>query len=587
MRHYPHMLILFLLAQTLSATTPIQISGTITDPAQKPVSGAVVKLVGANSSDTTDENGNFKITSAAIGISPVAPRVLPAPFAIHGTTLSLNLPVDETAKIELFSINGRLVQPVYSGRLNAGETRLPLRLFSSSSLCILRCRIGGNVYTCKVSAGPVRSGTLPVNTARGLAEPQKNAAATVNPDSSMDMLEIRHPSYTSQKYLLNPYRDSVVEIAIYSVNANWITELDSMYIDQEVFATGLDNGNYMAIGQNHSAAGDYDLCFFTIDPQGSILTRQVCGSADNDLGMTFSLQKDNTVRVFGDLWYRDDASEFALFTMRVSPSGDSLDSRTFSSADTVFGGHGAVTADGGYVIAGHRSYIDEHRGNYYVPRVTRVLADGSVAWTKDYGWPYYFSCNSTIVACADGCFALAGYAYDDTTFTYSIWLLKMDANGAVLNSSIIKNKERPYVHQLFETTEGQLFLLGVHEIDNKDYTCLVRFASDCSPEWDTTLLDSTRRVWCMTPLKDGSFLMAYNKTLKAGSSVIPEEEAIGLLQMKTDGTVVKEVGPIPHFGHPRSIAVGKDNSILISSASGYTFMQQKFFIINIANEFEN
>jgi hypothetical protein len=564
-----------------------QISGIITDYDQIPVKGAVVKLASASIVDTTDENGTFRIKLPSTGIKHAfvsAPEAIP--FTIQNNNVIVKLLTAQTVNIELLSTNGRLVQHIFSGHLNAGSSNFTFKELYSSSLFILRCRVGKQEFTCKISAGSVHFGTSVFQTSQHPTLPENTRNAAISSDSGMDMLEIRHPSFTVQKYLFNPCRDSVIKVAICSIEANWITELDSMYIDQDIFATGLSNGNYMAMGQIHSIRGDYDLSFFTLDPTGTVLTKNVYGSIENDLGFELFQQKNNNLRLFGDMWYTATKSDCDLFTMSVSPEGDSIDSKIFIDTNEVMGGHGAITLDGGYVIAGHRDYIEEHRGSVYIPQVTRIASDGTVLWTKEYPWPYYFSCNSDIIALSGGEFVLTGDSYDDTTSDYSIWLMKIDANGTMINKTLLKNKRRPWARQICETNDKKLFLLGKNEINDSEFTWIARFSGNCALEWDTTLHDYTKSFSCMTQLKNGSFLIAYNKILKGSAFGIPEKEAIGLLQMKTDGTVIKDIGPIPHFGHPRSISIGKDNSILVSSEYGYTFLQQKFFLINLTNLFE-
>ncbi|MBN1759582.1 MAG: carboxypeptidase regulatory-like domain-containing protein [Chitinispirillaceae bacterium] len=586
MRTIAMMLILIICTLSYTAANEVRISGTVTDYSLAPVQGAVVKLAGADTRDTTDENGNFMLAADITGTSRTIVKEHLSPLTIRQSHVAFDLPAPAAVKLDLFTTGGRLLQSICDRTLQAGAHRFSLNRRTAESIRILRGRIGGNTFTCKVNAGASFQFVTAAPEHGAVRRPGvMKTAAAVDTASAMDMLEIRHPEFTPQKYLLNPYEDSVVAVSIYAIDANWITELDSMYIDQEVFAAGLDNGNYMAMGQIHSPAGDYDLCFFTLDPTGSVLAENIYGCGENDLGRDFIIQSDNTVRMFGDMWYTRESSGFNLWTMTVSASGDSLSSRIFVDDEEIQGGHGALTSDGGYVIAGQRNFLDTARGNCSVPRVTRIAPDGSVVWTKEYEWPFYYSYNSCIVALSDGGFVLAGYAYDDTLRDYSIWLLKTDENGDMVSNTILRNRQRPWARQLFETDDNRLFLLGREEIDNIQYSTVARFSADCSLEWDTTILDGTVMIQCMTPLDDGSFLMAYNKSVTDNKYGFPDGEAIGIMQMNTDGTVVKEIEPIYHFGHPRSIALGKDNSILISSESGYTFFQQKFFILNIPNAF--
>ena len=108
---------------SVSAQT-ISLSGIVSNQAGKPIQGAVVVLAGRNIRDTTGENGQYFISNktAIMNTCRVPSGIIPVSFA--GDIVSLNLSKPSPVIIELFDIQGHLIDMVVNNMTPAGEYRV-------------------------------------------------------------------------------------------------------------------------------------------------------------------------------------------------------------------------------------------------------------------------------------------------------------------------------------------------------------------------------------------------------------------------------------------------------------------------------
>jgi hypothetical protein len=563
-----------------------KVTGTITDHLKKPVNGAVVKLLKANICDTTDAGGKFTIEFPLNDIIKTKGKDDKHTMQINRNSVKINLHSDKIVKIRSFNLAGQQLKSIFTGILKTGVHQFTLAPTLLHNLNIIECQIGDRVYIIKCINGILDVKNTLLKTESSDNRLYVKSAGVPAKDEPMDMLEVTHPLYTTHKYLLNPFKDSVVNFTIVAVNGNWITEFNQKYIDQTMFATSLKNGSYFVNGWIHSTEGDYDNSCFLVDSKGVVITKNFYGTVDNELGSFLEQQQDGTIRVFGDIMYRTDAQMSSLYSMNLSSNGDSLSKQIFSNKERINGACGFITRDQGYVIAGSRCFIDEKNRNNSVPHVIKINKDGTTTWEKEYVWPHYYSCIDDGIEMSDENIIIAGDSYNDSTRTYTVWVAKIDRNGKMVNSVIFDNKNRTYVLKISETNDKKLFLLSKEVKSDTSYRYIARISADCKLEWDTLINCSSKDIKCMTRLNSGTFLLAYSKMLTNGRDGEPVKEGIGLIQMKTDGTLVRESELYRYIGHPQAIATGKDGSIMIASEVDYTLTKQQFYLVNLKNEFE-
>lgn len=567
----------------LFAAEPGVITGIITDASNKPVKGAMVRLEKANVSDITGDDGAFSIRYSTTHVRKANRINSNFNISLNNQKLFVNLQSPQPAKIDIFDVQGRFAGTLFNGRMNEGINSIKVLPNLASKTYILQCRIGNSSANYTIAAGSDKVTVSSMNHAANTNAARTNltATATAENTSDVEMVEITHNSFTTQKVLINPLVDTTVSVSLSKATANWIVELEKLYADQNIFADGLHSGGYMVLGSTHSTAGDYDIGIVNLDKNGSVVSKKVYGSRDNDLAFEFSSHTGGDVRLFGSIWYRDDSNKNDLMTMHLAQTGDSINTVVAKTDDNIVYGRGTVTTDGGSIITGYKIKTDSitHRSHYSAV-IIRFNSLDAVMWKKEYDYHQYNFAND-IISLKNGGFIFMGSCVDSIDNDSKIWLLKLDDNGNVLKELVLTDTKDAFADQIIETDDNKLFLLGRTQHRDMDRSYLARLSSECALEWDSVVNDSTMKINCMTKIDDGSIVLACSRLPDRNSEFDYEFEGINLINIKTDGTLIREQNISENYGHAESISFCKDSSLIISSALGYTLGQQKFFILNV------
>ena len=140
-----------------------------------------------------------------------------------------------------------------------------------------------------------------------------------------------------------------------------------------------------------------------------------------------------------------------------------------------------------------------------------------------------------------------------------------------------------FFHQTIETADNKLFVIGHVTRSDKEYPYIARVSHDCELEWDTVITDTTdvRRISCMTSLPDSTLLLACIASPQRSPTAPFEWERLKLVNITSSGKVLHERVIAEECGHPESISIGKDGSIIITTALGYTVNQQRYYVVNV------
>lgn len=220
-------------AMALFAAEPDGITGIITDASDKPVKGAIVRLEKANVSAATGDDGVFNIKYAATSVRKENRISNSFNVSLNNQRLSVNLKSPESAKIDLFDVRGRFAGTLFDGMMNEGINRINVSYKLASKTYILHCRIGNNVVDYTIAAGSDKVTILSMN-ASGNTTSDRNihtATSTLQNTSDVEMVEVTHNSFTTQKVLINPLVDKSVSVSLSKAKANWIVELEKLYAD--------------------------------------------------------------------------------------------------------------------------------------------------------------------------------------------------------------------------------------------------------------------------------------------------------------------------------------------------------------------
>jgi len=100
--------ILFLVGLTVNAQT-INVHGTVSNQAGKPIANAIVKLVKQQLADTTGADGAYSITKPDVAVLPLLIPQNRTIFMDKGF-LEFSLPNPSPVKIEIFDVKGNLLK---------------------------------------------------------------------------------------------------------------------------------------------------------------------------------------------------------------------------------------------------------------------------------------------------------------------------------------------------------------------------------------------------------------------------------------------------------------------------------------------
>lgn len=146
-------LLVILASMTTSAQT-INLSGKVKNKAGQPIANAQVTIVKQRLTATTGSDGSYKITGTGITALPLLQPRNRTIFMDRGF-IEFSLPVSSSVRIEIFDVNGNLLQQEMVATANAGFYRFNIEAsIRVSKICLVRASIGyDNVTFRYFSAG--------------------------------------------------------------------------------------------------------------------------------------------------------------------------------------------------------------------------------------------------------------------------------------------------------------------------------------------------------------------------------------------------------------------------------------------------
>jgi poly(3-hydroxybutyrate) depolymerase len=171
----------------------INLHGSVTNKAGKPVANAIVALQGKGLKDTSGADGSYSIVqSDVLSISPSSPRI--NGISLDGGDLVVALNNPSSIKVEFFDLRGNLLKEDRLQTAGKGRDRFSLATASGkSALMIVRVSVGGQSTSFQCLAlGTGRVSAVGIGAAR-------TAAAAV------DTLVATASGYTSGKLPITSY----------------------------------------------------------------------------------------------------------------------------------------------------------------------------------------------------------------------------------------------------------------------------------------------------------------------------------------------------------------------------------------------
>jgi poly(3-hydroxybutyrate) depolymerase len=191
-----------LIGITVNAQTAINLRGTVSNQAGKPVSSAIVTLVKQGLKDTTGSDGAYSIIN---NTAVTLPLLLPQnqTITLYRGFLDFSLPNPSPVKVEIFDVKGNLLkkealQNAVTGfyRINIGETS------RTAKLLIIKASIGQDGVTFRYL--PLQNGNYRVS------QPEKSGAPAeekrlIKVTAINDTLKTTATGYTAKSMAIASY----------------------------------------------------------------------------------------------------------------------------------------------------------------------------------------------------------------------------------------------------------------------------------------------------------------------------------------------------------------------------------------------
>ena len=279
------------------------------------------------------------------------------------------------------------------------------------------------------------------------------------------------------------------------------------------------DGGYIIAGTTKSfGAGNYDFYLLKTDANGDTLWTRTYGGSDLDYGYSAVQTTDGGYAVVGRT-KSFGAGNYDVYLVKTDANGDTTWTRTYGGSDRDEGQSVQQTGDGGYIIGG---YNDPWGTGIMDVYLVKTDAQGAVLWTRTHGPEDDYECAYSVQQTADGGYIVAGSTASSQTGDTDLYLLKTDANGDSLWAHTYGGDQWDEGYSVQQTADGQYIVAGYTEsfgAGSMDFY-LLKIDADGDTLWTRTYggsgRDEGRSVHQTT---DGGYIVAgYSWSFGAGQS---------------------------------------------------------------------
>lgn len=232
----------------------IHLAGTVSDLALKPVKSTIISLVKAGLSDTTDENGIFKIFDIVSPVNTYWKKEQKAP-QIKGSQLVFSvLSTSQPVSLEVYNPKGAKVGTMLNSVLSEGEYSVSLHDYNlrnlSSSVFILVLKRGNNISRVQMinlnNRGFSISSIHNVNN----SSPSLTVSKIDMRFLIVDTLVVTKDGVEPFRMALSTYTDTLISIILNIIPDVYIDKIDSFpdYYQMDTDYGGFPNGGSVYCG---------------------------------------------------------------------------------------------------------------------------------------------------------------------------------------------------------------------------------------------------------------------------------------------------------------------------------------------------
>ncbi|MBK6764844.1 MAG: T9SS type A sorting domain-containing protein [bacterium] len=315
-------------------------------------------------------------------------------------------------------------------------------------------------------------------------------------------------------------------------SVEWSTHL-STFEDDQATGISLSAGSGYAVGGWRSLfGGPADIILNLLDSGGSLLNSFTYGAGDDEVANDLQTTSDNGYVLAG---YRDQGLGRDFHIIKVTSAGALTWSKTYGGASDDVAHAVLQTSDGGYLVVGETSSFGFGDKDVWV---LRLDANGDSLWSSA-----FLSAETEVgygvTQTSDGGFAISGYQQTLMPFDQDVLLIKIDASGALLWTTLLDWGGFDLAYDVDECNDNGLVVCGKSDGGSSSEEATVwKFDEIGQHYWTVQVGDASGDgTYEIRQLNAGGYIFC-------GYTANPTEETIDMLVVKLLPDIDLE-GPLP------------------------------------------
>jgi len=244
-----------------------------------------------------------------------------------------------------------------------------------------------------------------------------------------------------------------------------------------------DDGGYLVTGEATSfGRGGGDMWALKLDASGEVQWQETFGGHVDDLAVSLLQTSDGGYVLAGET-KSFGAGDWDAWVLKLDATASVVWEKTYggtgwdsSSADPI-----EQTTDGGYILTGRTTSFGAGGFDIWV---LKLDASGAIQWQKSYGGHDDDEAHS-IRQTTDGGYAVAGFTRSFGAGKSDVWVLKLDGTGAVEWQATVGGPEEEECWSVLATSDGGWVVTGSTSSFGSGSSDLwvLKFAADGVVEW--------------------------------------------------------------------------------------------------------
>jgi hypothetical protein len=288
----------------------------------------------------------------------------------------------------------------------------------------------------------------------------------------------------------------------YEPAVQWQKTFGGSSSDEGYSVQQTSDGGYIIAGSTASfGAGSYDVYLIKTDPNGNQEWQKTFGGDSHDGGFSVQQTSDGGYIIAGTIELFGAGSDY-VYLIKTDPNGNKTWQKTFSGNGNGYGQSVKQTTDGGYIIAGTTSTIEE-RPKYDVYLI-KTDSDGNLLWQKTFGGSHNawgFSVQQTTDD--DGGYIIAGVISGGGGG--DVYFIKTNSDGNLLWQKTFGGSYGESGNSVQQTTDGGYIISGSRwNIGGPTFGILIKTDSAGDSQWEKTCVTGNS----VQQTTDGGFVIA-------------------------------------------------------------------------------